>query len=128
MIEVHREQHFDTTPEAMWGRIGDFHGAASWHPAIASSEPVGGDDVRALTLQDGAKIVETREASGEFSYGYRIDESPLPVREYHATLAVVPAESGCDVTWDARFEPEGASEEEARELVGGIFDAGLNNL
>lgn len=35
-------------------------------------------------------------------------------------------ESACVVDWEATFEPAGIPEDEAVELVGGIFQAGLD--
>jgi hypothetical protein len=30
--------------------------------------------------------------------------------------------------WTAAFQPDGATEQEAEELLGGIFQAGIDNL
>ena len=37
-------------------------------------------------------------------------------------------EGGCEIVWSARFEVDGATEEEATEIVHGIFDGGLDSL
>lgn len=130
MTHVSRTITRDASPDEMWGRIGDFQAADSWHPAIEASAPDKDGTVRELTIAGGGKIVETRIDEGPRSYGYRIDSSPLPVQDYTANLAVTEAPGGgCEVHWDADFRPaEGASDAEASEVIGGIFDAGLNNL
>ncbi len=113
---------------AMWQRIGDFHGLHSWHPAVVSQDSVDGG-VRVLHLDGGGTITETLLHQGESSYTYRIDDSPLPVSDYTATTAVREGDgSGCVVDWRADFEPAGASDEEAQEVIRGIFRSGLDAL
>lgn len=128
MAQVSRLRTYEVSPDEMWGRIGDFHGLHTWHPAVVSSTPVAGGEGRALTLGDGAKVSETRTGEGPRSYSYRIDESPLPVQDYEATIAVRESDGGCEVSWEAQFEPAGASESEAAGIIAGIFDAGLESL
>lgn len=121
---------YKTATNEMWGRIGDFHRPHTWHPAIANSSPSEEGKVRTLTLAgDGGSVIETQTDEGGLHYSYRIDESPMPVRDYEATLMVREAgEGGCEVGWSAEFEAEGATEEEAAEIIQGIFDAGLDSL
>lgn len=129
MSQVRRLREYDVSAEVMWTRIGDFQAADTWHPAVVKSTPIAGGDGRELTLPDGAKILETRTGGDDRSYGYRIDESPLPVRDYSATIGVRDGtEGGCQVFWDAEFEPDQVSEAEAVAVVEGIFDAGLDAL
>ncbi len=74
-------------------------------------------------------MVETSTDVGRLHQSYRIDESPLPVRDYEATLMVREAAGGgSEVVWSAQFEVEGATEEEAIEIIHGIFDTGLDSL
>ncbi len=130
MVKVERTRIYEVAPEEMWGTIGDFHGAHNWHPAIADSKPSEDGTVRTLTLADDAgTVVETSTDVGRLHQSYRIDESPLPVRDYEATLMVREAAGGgSEVVWSAQFEVEGATEEEAIEIVHGIFDTGLDSL
>lgn len=129
MTQVSRSHGYDASTDEVWGRIGDFYAMEDWHPAIASSEAGAGAESRVLTLQDGGQIFETRTAVGDHSYAYRIDESPLPVSGYASKLSVGERDGGgCEVTWEADFEADGVSEDEASALIGGIFDAGLGNL
>ncbi len=128
MSTVSRARDFGGSADEMWSRIGDFHGAEGWHPAVVSSDALADGDVRQLNLGDGGKILETQTGKGPRSYSYRIDEGPLPVRDYSATLAVSERDGGCTVTWEAEFEPDGASEAEACAAIEGMFDAGLDNL
>ena len=129
MAKVHKQEEYDGSAAEMWERIGDFHGLHSWHPGVAACHKLEGGAARELILADGGKIVETQlDSEPSRSYSYRIDESPLPVADYTATLTVREADDGCAVVWTAQFEPSGASEDEAVTVIGGIFDSGLDAL
>ena len=129
MASVNEQGSYDVAPDEMWQRIGDFHGFHEWHPAIASQDELEGGRVRALHLDGGGTVVETLLDESERSYSYRIDDSPLPVADYTATLAVLAGDSGgCVVEWRAEFQAAGASDEEAEQVISGIFRAGLDVL
>ncbi len=128
MTKVSKSVDHASSPDEMWSRIGDFHGADTWHPAVVSSTPLDDGKGRELGLPDGGKIRETKTAEGPHSYSYRIDESPLPVRDYESTIAVADgADGGCRVSWETEFEPEGATEAEAVAVIEGILE-GLDSL
>lgn len=128
MASVHEQESYDIAPNVMWQRIGDFHGFDTWHPAIASQDAREGG-VRVLHLEGGGTVTETLLEEGERSYTYRIDESQLPVADYNATTAVLDADGGgCVVDWRADFQAAGASDDEAEEVIRGIFRAGLEAL
>ncbi len=129
MAQVKRSRVYDVAPDAMWSKIGDFHTMHSWHPMIVSSVPLGGGSSRELTLGDGAKVRETLIEEEPRSYTYRIDESPLPLRDYVSHLAVTDGENGgSEFTWTIDFEPHGAPEADVVALIGGLIDAGINSL
>jgi hypothetical protein len=129
MASVRTQQHYDVPADEMWARIGDFHGLATWHPGVGASAPLDDGAARELTLADGgATIKETRLEEGPRSYTYRIDEAPLPVAGYTATMGVESDGEGSLVIWTAEFEPTGASEEEAVAVIAGIFESGLDAL
>lgn len=127
MTEVKRSKRYDVTASDLWGRIGNFQDVG-WHPAVASTEASNEGNTRKMTLADGAVVVETMVGEGERSYSYRLDEGPMPVADYTATLSVVDVDGDAEVRWEASFRPEGASEEEAAAAIAGIFDAGLGAL
>ncbi len=129
MAQVDTSRSYDVPAEEMWGRIGHFETLDAWHPAIATCEALDGGARRKLTTVDGAEIYETLTEAGERTYSYTIDESPLPVADYSATLSVADASSGaCRVDWVARFTAAGASDDEAEGVITGIFHAGLDAL
>jgi hypothetical protein len=117
-----------------WALLGDFCGIANWHPAIAKCEmrEMDGAKIRTLTTQDGAQIVEklTNWDDAAHSYSYEILEGPLPVANYASTIKVE-AGSSADmvaIDWSSTFDAKGASDEDAKKTILGIYDAGLGSL
>jgi hypothetical protein len=127
--EVTRSIEVTGDKAEVWARIGGWCAIADWHPAIATCEEAeeGGKQLRTLTTGDGAVIKETLLESGEASYSYRIDESPLPVANYTASLSLTSDADKVNITWSANFDPKG-DEVEAKNVIGGIFDGGLAGI
>jgi hypothetical protein len=115
---------------ALWAKVGAWCALADFHPAIAKCEEAkaGGKVTRTLTTKDGGVIKETMLDSGAMSYSYRIDESPLPVADYTASFAMTAGKGGATLVWSAKFEPKGASEADAKKVIQGIFDSGLDAI
>jgi hypothetical protein len=128
MPSVRIQHEYDVPADELWGRIGDFHTLSEWHPAIESQTAEGGEKVRELHLADGGTVVETLVDEGPRTYSYRIDESPLPVAGYLATISIDDATDGSTVTWVADFTTVGATDEEAVAIIEGIFTSGLDAL
>ena len=62
------------------------------------------------------------------TYSYTIEESPLPVANYKATLSVAPKGRGSEIVWTSNFNAKGADDAKATSTIGGIFDAGLASI
>jgi len=78
-----------------------------------------------------AEIKEKLDETDDTSYSYEIIESPLPVKNYHAKLWVEPDErdpSRTTIHWDATFDANGATDEDAKKTISDIFTAGLKGL
>jgi hypothetical protein len=104
-----------------------------WHPLVAKCdiETEGNTTLRRLHLTGGGTILEKLEKSEEDgqSYSYSIVESPLPVKNYNATIKVSEAEGGgCSIEWSSDFEAQGAPENDAAKAIEGIYQAGFDNL
>ena len=119
-----------------WDRIKDFDGWQAWHPAFAGTAIAQGKGntvgtVRVLSAKDGAKFVEelVSHEAGSRTYQYRIIESPLPIVDYVSTLEVRENKGGSTVIWSSHFGVEaGASGEEMRKVIAGVYRAGLDSL
>ena len=132
-LNVERETVINAPPQKVWKMIGEFNHLDVWHPAVASSTLVGSGtspgDIRTLTLGDGATITEKLVAIDSSSYTYSIETSPLPVEHYVSTLSIKANDNGGSVVkWSSNFDAKGATDDKAKEVIAGIYDAGLGRL
>ena len=132
MLEVKREMEVAASAEAVWAVIGEFGALADWHPAAtaSSAEDVHGEVHRTIVVGDGARLVEKLENldNSAHTYSYSIVEGPLPVKDYLSTLSVEGNDNGSVIHWSGRFNANGAPDDQAKEVIGGIYDLGLNAL
>lgn len=124
----------DAEKAALWAKFGGWCAIKDWHPAVAKCEESKDGDVvyRTLTLKDGGVIKEKQLESRDGFYKYEIIESPLPVKGYTAQFALTPDDDDEDeinFAWSAVFDPaDGKDAKEARDVINGIFKAGLDNI
>ncbi len=131
-LSVTREATLDSPPATVWKLIGDFNTLDVWHPAVAGSTLKGtgtrAGATRELALAGGGAISEKLVAysATKRSYSYAITKSPLPVKNYVSTISVSPADGGKSLLkWTSTFDASGADDAKAKEVIGGIYDAGL---
>jgi hypothetical protein len=131
-LDVKKMVDVPASPDSVWKTIGDFCGIANWHPAIEKCEisKKNGATFRTLFLKGGGAILEkeTKWDNEAKTYSYTIEESPLPVANYKATLSVKPKGSGSEVIWISNFKAKGADDAKTSSTIGGIFDAGLASI
>lgn len=132
-VKVDAKQ-MDAEKAALWKKFGGWCAIAEWHPAIAKcvESKEGADSFRTLTLKDGGTIKEKLLESVEGRYRYAIIESPLPVKNYEAQFTLTPDDDDEDevnFAWSATFDPaDGKTDKEARDVITGIFKAGIESL
>jgi mxaD protein len=131
-IKVSRSATIDAAPQTVWKLVGGFDTLDVWHPAVVKSVVQGTDAgkgaVRTLTLGDGGVLTEplVSHNAARMSYTYRITKSPLPIKNYTATISLAPAGDGkTTMTWSADFDANGKPDKEVAELMTGVYDAGL---
>jgi len=123
--------NLDVTADEVWKLIGGFNTLPDWHPEIEKSELEEEGSMRRLSLVGGGTIMEKLEKldDNERLYSYSIIDSPLPVSNYVATIRVKEdGEGKTTVEWSSEFEAEGAAENEAKDIIAGIYQAGFDNL
>ncbi len=130
MTKVYMLNTLGVPADTVWRVIGGFNALPDWHPAIEKSELDEGGEVRTLSLAGGGTITERLEEhdDAERTYTYTITQSPLPVANYKATIKVSEHDDGCKVEWSSLFDPHGATEMEASEVIEGIYKTGFDNL
>ena len=135
-LSVTEEVYLAAAPSKTWETIKDFNRWQDWHPAFASTAITKGEGntkgtVRVLTTKDGAKFTEELVSHNTASrtYQYRIIESPLPITDYVSTVEIKQNKAGSTVVWSSNFKvKDGASEEEMKKTISGVYRAGLDNL
>ena len=131
MVKVDMKTNLDVTADEVWKLIGGFNTLPDWHPAIEKSELEEEGSMRRLSLAGGGTIMEKLEKldDNERVYSYSIIDSPLPVSNYIATIRVKEdGEGKTIVEWSSEFEAEGTAENEAMDVIAGIYQAGFDNL
>jgi mxaD protein len=119
--------------DILWRRIGGFGAVGDWHPMLAKLEGQG-DHVGALRIawtRQGDRQVERLESfdPAGHTYGYRVESSPLPVRDYEGVFQIIDEDMAVSrVLWTARFEVAGGEEAKTVEMVRSFLRAGLENL
>jgi hypothetical protein len=119
------------SPDALWKKIGDFCGIATWHPAIAGCKLTDGGKRRMLTLKDGGVIVEklVKRDDAHRAYSYKIISSPLPVAAYQSTISVMDGkDGGSQLKWSGKYLAKGAASADAKKTIDGIYQAGADVL
>ena len=121
----------DVAADQLWATMGGFNALPDWHPLVDKSELQNEGSMRILSLAGGGEIVEKLEKYDEKEkvYSYTITDSPLPVKDYRAEIKIIDHGDGkSSVEWSSEFEADGAPENEALEVITGIFQSGLDNL
>lgn len=133
MPELERSIRLAASAKDVWAAIGDFDGMPNWHPAVNTSRmwQEGTEHLRELVVVGNIQLTErlVSHDDGARTYRYAIVDGPLPVEGYVSKIAVTDNGDGTStVTWSAQYQLAGASDEIAREAIGGIYDAGLQSI
>ncbi len=131
MAKIKMKTDLNVAADEVWKLIGGFNSLPDWHPAIEKSELQEEGSMRRLSLAGGGTVVEKLERldDSERVYTYSIIDSPLPVSNYTATICVKEDSEGkTTVEWSSEFEAKGAAENEAIDVIAGIYQAGFDNL
>jgi len=133
MSQVEKQVTLSAAPIEVWATIRAFDNVDRYLPPVETVEArgTGPGMQRIMTLADGAQVTEQLQAVDDEAreLQYTIVEAPLPLTDYTATMRVQPAANGgCTVTWGATFTPNGAPEADVQELLGGLYEAGLEGL
>lgn len=124
----------DAPAADVWDLIRGYNSLEVWHPAVVDSFMVGdgmsGGSIRVLILGGDARIVEelTSFSDQKMNYSYKITDSPLPVTNYESTLQVVSERNTTKVIWQSTFDAKDVSDDEAINLIAGVYSAGLESI
>lgn len=131
-IDVSESVDVTASADQAWAAIAEFCSIKDWHPVVAECDQFekDGATMRSLVTGDGGEILEELHEMNDAgrSYTYSIIESPLPVADYVATMTVTENGDGATIEWAGQFSARDASDDEAAEVITGIYRAGLDEL
>lgn len=112
-------------PEKVWERLRTFGlEYMQGFPYTLTGSGIGAE--RSFNLPDGPMIERVFAFDDEgMTLSYRLVKSPWPVTGYSASVRVRASGTGAEVSWTADFEPDGVSEEAARQVVEGTIKLNL---
>ena len=125
MAEVVVKGDFTVLADKLWEVVRDF-GNVNWIQGVTKYEleGTGPGMFRVFYVGDVPPIRERLESVDEATktITYTIPEGiPFPVKNYHSTMTVTAAGSGCQLEWKCSSDPDGVSEEEASAAVLGMY-------
>lgn len=109
-------------PAEVWALIGEFGGLDTWMDGVDSCV-VDGDTRTVGTM--GMEITEqlvARDADAR-SITYSIVGEGAPVAQHEATITVLDADGGSEVTWEVAVQPE-----DATPMFRDIYQGALDSL
>lgn len=129
-VEVKKEVIVGADVATTWKKIGGWCALSNWHPAVEKCEETkeGKNIRRKLTLGGGGIIIERFTSNTDQSYSYVIEESPLPIANYAATIAVAAEGKKTKITWSSKFDAKGKTDKEAATIIEGIYVSGFDAL
>lgn len=132
MITISMKTRINAPAADVWAVIGDFNALPKFVEAAVESsvDGEGIGTVRTITLPDGAKLLERLEAydAEKMMVKYSILKGPLPVADYMSVMQLNPTDAGCELEWSSAFNAAGASDEEARTTLEGVYQMGFDGL
>lgn len=118
--------------DRVWSHIGAFDGLGAWHPGVPPAElegdPTQVGSTRTFSV-DGRVVAREQLVARDpeaRSYSYEVLDPMLPIRDYVATLAVIPQGEKSEIRWSAEYESEDDAVATVEQIFGdGVYVAGL---
>ncbi len=123
----------------VWRVVRSFNGLPNWHPAVVGSEIEDEREedaigcVRSFELHNGSWLRERLCALDDLAHTLRYEllRSPMPLRDYVATMALSPVTELPGKTfavWEARFRCEPDEESRLVAQIEDVFQQGFSAL
>jgi carbon monoxide dehydrogenase subunit G len=129
MVTVKVSERIEASADRVWELFRDFEGIQRFTSGFEKVEMSGSGigAVRTITLPGGAALQERLEAFDDRGrkLQYAIVGGPIPVANYLATIEVKDEGKACRIDWSSQLEPKGISEEQARNLIEGVYKGGI---
>lgn len=131
MTTLHLHVRLAASRDEVWAVVGDFGRLDAWHPFVPNCR-LQEDGVTRVIAGGGTRTIEVLdpEATARNAHTYTIQQSPIPVTGYRATLSVSDeGASGCTVHYQSSFQPaSGVPEVVVRALLWFFFWVAFRSL
>ncbi len=129
MVSVKVSERVEASADKVWELFRDFGGIQRFSSGFQKVEVTGSGigAVRTITLPGGAALQERLEAFDDRGrkLQYAIVGGPIPVASYLATIEVKDEGKACRLDWSSHFEPKGITDEQARNMIEGVYKSGI---
>jgi len=120
MGEARAEITIDRPDDDVWAVIGNF-GELTWMPGVETSELDGDDRILGMFNMRIVERCYARDDEGR-TLTYGIIDGDMKPEVHRATITVMPAGSGCFVTWDVE------TDDNMVEVMQGAYTGALGAL
>jgi hypothetical protein len=135
MSKVHVHESLPGSADAVWSFFRDFGGVQKFAGPMVKSCSIEGNGigaVRTIALAQGnpirERLVQFDEEARSFSYAI-IGACDLPVEGYVGTVKIkADGASRSTIDWIGTFDPKGAPEAAAQQIVEGIYRGGISAI
>ena len=133
MTTVVEAKRVAEAPDKLWREIGRFGAIGDWHPMVTRVESEG-EREGAMRVAEDRTGARHRERLLEIAperrfYRYRMEATPMPVRDYVGEFEVRDNGDGSSmVVWTAKFNAAAPDAPGAIEAVQTFLKAGLSDL
>jgi hypothetical protein len=132
MAKVHVHDSFNAPADAVWSYFRDFGGVMKFAGPMVKSCTMEGEGigaVRTIALAQGnplrERLVQFDDEARSFSYAI-IGACDLPIQDYVGSVKIKAAgASRSTIDWIGTFDPKGAPEAAAKQIVEGIYKGGI---
>jgi ribosome-associated toxin RatA of RatAB toxin-antitoxin module len=130
MTKISMSTDLDVSADQVWQLVGNFNALPDWHPQVEKSELTKKGQERRLALVGGGTVVERLDDMDKKSrtYTYSIVDSPLPMKNYKATIKVSGKGDKCQVEWSSEFEANAGFENDVLKDLQDVYQSGFDNL
>jgi hypothetical protein len=128
MISIRLEHPVKASAEAVWALVGDFGALADWHPMVPNCS-LSDDGLKRTIAIPGMDAIEVMDpdATTDLSHSYTIEQSPMPLTNYRATVGVIPKDDdGCTLFYESTCEAVGAPDRKLKAALENFFTTGFS--
>ncbi len=130
MIKALVEKRIAAPADAVWAYAGPFGSLADWHPMVPTLQLSADGLTREIPApRTNAIEILDPSATTAHSYTYTVPQSPMPLKNYRATLGVRPdGDDACTIYYESTCEADGIPDETLKSMLEGFFGAGFDAL